>query len=414
MTRSSAPPIAVCFHRLGPYHHARLRAANARRPLVAVEFCSVDATYAWAQVREPTDFDKVTLFDGADVDTRPRPAIRRRVAEVLARLDPSVVVVPGWSHPAALAALEWSSSRRRPAVLMSESTAHDERRRWWREAVKRRIVAVGSAALAAGAPQSAYLRALGLRSDAVFSGYDAVDNAYFADRAAQARDRAEAERARLGLPERFFLASARFVAKKNLVRLVRACARYWQDAGAAAWPLVLLGDGALRPRIEAEVQALNLEEAVLLPGFRQYHELPAYYGLAGAFVHASTSEQWGLVVNEAMASGLPVIVSKRCGCAPDLVQTGVNGFTFDPCDVDELAGLMQRVAAMTDERRLAMGRASQRIIADWGPERFADGLMQAVEAAIRRPPPRAGWPDRLLLAALISRRPGTSCDRRHR
>ena len=73
-----------------------------------------------------------------------------------------------------------------------------------------------------------------------------------------------------------------------------------------------------------------------------------------AFVHASASEQWGLVVNEAMAAGLPVIVSERCGCAPDLVREGVNGLTFDPCDVAELAGLMERVAAMADWQRAAM------------------------------------------------------------
>jgi glycosyltransferase involved in cell wall biosynthesis len=142
---------------------------------------------------------------------------------------------------------------------------------------------------------------------------------------------------------------------------------------------------------------------VVLPGFIQYDALPAYYGLAGAFVHASTTEQWGLVVNEAMASGLPVIVSKRCGCVPDLVQDGVNGFSFDPYDVEALASLMQRVAAMADEQRRTMGEAGRRIIADWGPERFADGLMQAVEVARRRPPSRASWLDRSLLWALVHR-----------
>jgi glycosyltransferase involved in cell wall biosynthesis len=120
-------------------------------------------------------------------------------------------------------------------------------------------------------------------------------------------------------------------------------------------------------------------------------------------VHASTTEQWGLVVNEAMAAGLPVLVSDRCGCAPDLVEVGVNGFTFDPCGVEELAGLMQRVAAMTDGQRDAMGRASQRIIADWGPERFADGLMQAVQAALRRPPPTPSLFDQALVWALARR-----------
>jgi glycosyltransferase involved in cell wall biosynthesis len=142
----------------------------------------------------------------------------------------------------------------------------------------------------------------------------------------------------------------------------------------------------------------------MLAGFRQYEELPAWYGLASAFVHASTTEQWGLVVNEAMASGLPVIVSERCGCAPDLVEHGVNGFTFDPYDVPALADLMQRVAAMTDERRAAMGAAGQRIIADWGPERFADGLMKAVQVALSRPLPTASWFDQGLLR-LLARRP---------
>jgi glycosyltransferase involved in cell wall biosynthesis len=142
----------------------------------------------------------------------------------------------------------------------------------------------------------------------------------------------------------------------------------------------------------------------MLAGFRQYDELPAYYGLASAFVHASTTEQWGLVVNEAMASGLPVLVSEHCGCAPDLVENGVNGFTFDPYDVQALAALMQRVAAMTEVRRTAMARAGQRIIADWGPERFADGLMQAAEAALRQAPPAPSWFDQALLWA-VARRP---------
>ena len=88
---------------------------------------------------------------------------------------------------------------------------------------------------------------------------------------------------------------------------------------------------------------------------------------------------------------------------PDLVEDGINGFTFDPYDVEALAGLMQRVAAMTDERRAAMGQAGQLIIADWGPERFADGLVQAVQAALRRPPRMPSLFDQTLLWALARR-----------
>jgi glycosyltransferase involved in cell wall biosynthesis len=138
-----------------------------------------------------------------------------------------------------------------------------------------------------------------------------------------------------------------------------------------------------------------------MPGFKQYPDLPAYYGLAKAFIHASTTEQWGLVVNEAMASGLPVLVSNRCGCAMNLVKDGVNGFTFDPFNVEEMAEVMLRLTETPKHRLTEMGDASREIISNWGPERFAKGLHDAVETALKNPRPRARLLDHLLLKALI-------------
>jgi glycosyltransferase involved in cell wall biosynthesis len=120
---------------------------------------------------------------------------------------------------------------------------------------------------------------------------------------------------------------------------------------------------------------------VLLPGFKQYPELPVYYGLASAFIHASTSEPWGLVVNEAMASGLPVVVSNRCGCAPDLVCDGRNGYTFDPRNVGQLAELMLRIS-IPGPHLSTMSNASAEIISTWGLSRFAHGLRAAAEKAV--------------------------------
>jgi 1,2-diacylglycerol 3-alpha-glucosyltransferase len=394
--------VALAFHRWGPYHRARLAAARACwAPIWSVEFSAVDETYAWEPV--PADGAHVSLFGDADIDRKPSREVAQRVSEALARLRPAVLVLPGWSHPAALSALAWSLRHAVPAVLLSESTAGDEPRRPGREWIKRRVVRLFAAALVGGSPQVAYVRALGMPEAAIFPGYDAVDNAYFRHGAVLTRADAARRRHELALPPAFFLASSRFVARKNLLRLLDAYAAYRQRTGAAAWHLVLLGDGDLRAELERRIAQADLVGGVILPGFRQYDELPAYYGLAGAFVHASTSEPWGLVVNEAMASGLPVLVSQRCGCVPDLVSDGVNGFTFDPHDVEALAGLMERVATMSEEQRQAMGQASQRLIAGWGPERFADGLMHAVEAAMRRPLPRASLFDQLLLGVLARR-----------
>jgi glycosyltransferase involved in cell wall biosynthesis len=146
----------------------------------------------------------------------------------------------------------------------------------------------------------------------------------------------------------------------------------------------------------------GLNDVVHLPGFRQYADLPAYYGLAGAFVHASTIEQWGLVVNEAMAAGLPVVVSRGCGCADELVVPGRNGYTFDPLDPSELTRCLLHVASDRCNRQV-MANEGRVIIADWTPDRFATGLSQAVDLAIATPR-RSMLGNRILVRALIHTR----------
>src|SRR5262249_7353481 len=145
----------------------------------------------------------------------------------------------------------------------------------------------------------------------------------------------------------------------------------------------LLGDGPLRETLKSKLSTLNLNEHVHLRGFKPYDELPVYYALANAFVHASTIEQWGLVVNEAIASGLPVIVSERCGCVLELLQG--NGFTFDPADVYELTARLLEMASLSDQERKHLGDTSYRIAANFAPERFGESLEQASRLALDHP-----------------------------
>src|SRR5437868_4426130 len=167
--------------------------------------------------------------------------------------------------------------------------------------------------------------------------------------------------------------------------------------GRAPWHLVLLGDGPLRESLNSQLSTLNFHQHVHLPGFKPYDELPIYYALANAFVHASTTEQWGLVVNEAIASGLPVIVSERCGCVPELVQD--NGSTFDPTNEHELAARLLEVAVLPREERERLAQASYEIAANFAPERFGEGLERAVTAAMGLPQRRFAIINRALLLA---------------
>ncbi len=393
---------AVLVERIGPYHFARLSALAERARTVAVESFAMDSTYAWNRVADQGRFERHTLFAKADAGPRADKQLATRVAEVLTRIAPSVVAIPGWADKAALAALRWCLKTSTPAVVLSASSAVGKQRAGWREAVKRRVVRLFSAGVGGGTPQADYLAALGLPRERVFPGCDVVDNEYFSARTDDARTHAPALRASLGLPENFFLTICRFIEEKNLPCLLRAYAAYKQQAGAAAWKFVLAGDGPLKPQVLALREQFGLRDDLLLPGFKQYDELPPYYALAGAFVLPSVSETWGLVVNEAMAAGLPVLVSTHCGCATDLVVPGENGFQFDPYDADALTAAMLNVSA-ADCDRAALGQASRAIIADWSPARFADALPRAAAAAQAAPRPCAGLLDRLLLWALLHR-----------
>jgi glycosyltransferase involved in cell wall biosynthesis len=394
------PRVAVFFHRFGPYHLARLEAVACHLHLEGVEVSATDKTYAWASSDGRQSFPCHLI--SSDIDKEPTSQLIARIDQLLAALRPDAVAVHGWSHRSALAALEWCTRSQTAAVLMSESTAWDEIRRPWKEAVKRRVVSLFGSALVGGSPHRDYLAQLGMPDEKIFQGYDVIDNDYFSVHANKTKCSAADERKRFGLPANYFLASARFVEKKNLFRLLEAFELYRGGSGAEAWDLVLLGDGHLRASLQDRVAQRGIAGFVHMPGFKQYEDLPAYYGLAGAFVHASTTEQWGLVVNEAMAASLPVLVSNRCGCAADLVATGRNGYTFDPLRPSELADLMLHVSSDQCDRR-RMAEASRAIIGQWTPLRFASSLCQAVDTALAGPPPKAALPDRLLLHALMYR-----------
>jgi glycosyltransferase involved in cell wall biosynthesis len=455
--------VAVLFSRLGPYHFARLKAAAARLRVTAVEFSDIDTTYAWDLVKGQQGFERLTLFSGVSVESQSAARILEVVDRTLDRLSPAAVAIPGWYDRCAFAALRWCAVHAVPAIVMSETTAWDTERKPWRESVKKKIVRLCTAALAGGRAHADYLAQLGMPRDRIFLGYDVVDNDYFAGKAEEER-RAEREERRgkgggrggergvrsdYGLPKQYFLASARFVEKKNLARLIEAYAQYRkksedsrgkmgeggpQDHGttglrtpesenseirsslsrspvvsgpvvsssvvSSPWSLVLLGDGPLKSALCHLISDLGLDDSVLLPGFKQYNELPTYYGLASAFIHASTVEQWGLVVNEAMASGLPVLVSNRCGCAADLVREGVNGFTFDPYNVEQLAQVMMKVATFNFPLS-DFGASSRQIIAAWGASAFGEGLADAVSCATEHPPIPAKWLDRACLVSLV-------------
>jgi glycosyltransferase involved in cell wall biosynthesis len=238
--------------------------------------------------------------------------------------------------------------------------------------------------LAIGTSNRDYYIANGITAERIFPMPYAVDNEFFADRAAQAAPRRAAFRRELGLEDDrpVILFASKFQPRKRPDDLLHAYERLLEKLrkDVARPYLLFVGDGELRARVEAEALTKGLAEVRFL-GFRNQTELAAFYDLCDVFVLPSIHEPWGLVVNEVMAAGRPVIVGDQVGCAADLVRSGENGFTIRAGDIEALAEALHRIVTAPPEAALRMRDASRTIIAGWSFAEDVAGLRQALRAA---------------------------------
>jgi glycosyltransferase involved in cell wall biosynthesis len=364
--------VLLALRRLGPYHHARFQPAALRLPLNVLETRPQSQEYPWQF--EPRGQYSIHRLDGhPDPETDPpRQLLDRQLLALLDQLQPRVLISVGWADRAYQRLLRLAQIRRIPAVIISDSRELDEPRQALKEIIKRQLLRGYSSGLVAGQESRAYLEQLGFPAAAIFQPWDVVDNARFAQSEPSSGDR-----------DPHFLCVSRFVAKKNHVGLLQAYAEYQRQGGD--WGLRLIGAGPLEYSIRQQIARLPDPKRVQLQPFQQLEDLIDSYARASAFILASSSDQWGLVVNEAMAAGLPCLVSEACGCAPDLIEPGVTGWSFNPEDPPALAPLLRRVQAQTPSERAAMVAAAHQCLQAFSPVRFADGLTAAVEAALGRP-----------------------------
>jgi glycosyltransferase involved in cell wall biosynthesis len=144
-----------------------------------------------------------------------------------------------------------------------------------------------------------------------------------------------------------------------------------------------LGDGPLRGDVERVARERGVAEDVVITGFRNQRELGEVYAAADVMVFPSKRETWGIVVNEAMLFGLPVICSDQVTAHHDLVVPGVTGDTYRSGDADGLAARLSRLLASPDEMRQMGARGLERI-RDWNYDVATAHTVQAIEHAIVR------------------------------
>ncbi len=333
------------WEQFSAYHVDRLDAMAAafrdRFEIVGIEVASSSQTYAWKPVESGDGFTRTTLFPGGNADEVPWRRKLRHAMRAIRAARPRAVFLCNQDQPEIIAALGLLRLLRIPCYALLDAKFDDTPRRVLKEFLKRPVLGRFQGALVAGERSAAYYRFLGLPAGWSRLGYDTIAIARV--RAASGTAPAPAGIAHAA---RDFVAVARFVPKKNLPAALRAYARYRQlpTRIARIRRLVLCGAGPLEAELRALAAALGIEDGVEFAGFLDHEAVAMRLGAGLALVLPSVEEQWGLVVNEAVAMGLPVLCSDNVGARDSLVRVGLNGFVFEPDNHEGLAMLMHLLA----------------------------------------------------------------------
>jgi glycosyltransferase involved in cell wall biosynthesis len=307
------------------------------------------------------------------------------VAAVLRRERYDALIVHGYAHVTEWLAF-WGARRSGTPVLLRGESNRLGSRPLWVTAAKRMalsgLLRRIQGALAIGTLNHEFYRAYGVPEHRIFFVPYAVDNARFRDEAEQWRSSRPALRAALGLPvdRPVVLYVGKLIPRKRPLDLLEAYARVAADHPAA---LVFLGEGAERSRLEAAIAGHRLPH-VAITGFVNLSGIGRYYAAADVVVLPSSHEPWGLVLNEAMCFGLPVIASDAVGAAPDLVHPGENGFVYPVGDVPALASALRRLLA-DPARRAEMGARSREIVGRFSYDADIEGILEALHRVVVRP-----------------------------
>lgn len=364
---------------LGPYHYARMNAVEQRNEcdqLRVIEATDTD-DHEW-NLFPPKNFEHQILQPGKMLDNTVVKDASYRLADATVNGPCDILVNgAGYFHLSMLKPIMKLKQQGIKIILWSESTEQDQDRKSGKEFVKSLVLKVYDGAIVAGKQHKEYLIKLGMDAENICCVGNVVDNTFFASGVTDCSKR------------RGFIYVGRFLAIKNLERLILAYHDYRKKCARASItpePLVLVGDGPTKKEIEQKVDELQLE-GVSFTGQLQIDKIRRYYARNKVLILPSLSEPWGLVINEAMASGMAVIASDRCGAAHELVAQGKNGFTFNPLHTGELVEYMLQLTKNSNMVK-AFGEHSSQIIQQYSPELYAKRCCQFFDTIMKTP--RAG------------------------
>ena len=320
------------------------------------------------------------LFPDSNAAELSTPKIATELFNSLNALNPDVIITSPITFFAGALGLRWAKKNKKKHILFDDAKPRAQFKRsllvrWIRDTLTAQVDALWL-------PSTEYngeYPTLSRSKTLFFYGFNCVDNAFF----------------RSSLPKEFtsktVVCIARLVPVKNLDRLLHA----WKiiEANVNDWNLCIIGDGPLYETLLQLITQLELKH-VAVKGAVNYPLLPEYLYSAETLILPSLSETWGLVVNEAMAAGLPVLLSDKVNAAETLLKDGVNGYVFNPNEVGDIADAIGRFIKLDTSEKFRMSEQSLQIVGHMDYQNMGDRLLSSLKIVttlrFNKPSPIAG------------------------
>lgn len=341
---------------MGPYHISRMNAIASElgdANVTVLEICSKD-DHDWNLKGFSKKFNYVNVLGDETLSTNSLKKAKPILSEFFKDNHFDIIVNGCGYFDFSLRSVLNKRKKNQKLVLWSESTIQDNSNTWLKKLVKMYANSIYDGAIVAGNRHKEFLKEIGFKNKPIGIVGNVVDNEFY-KRTEQIHGNNQ------------FLFVGRFLSIKNISKLITAFQLI--NDQIPDWKLKLVGDGPDRSKVENQIINNHLSDKVFISGLLDPNALKSVYEESDVFILPSYSEPWGLVTNEALASKLPVIISKQSG-ASEILTHAENGFIFDAYDEVELSQLMLTLAK-NEELRIKIGERGYQLIQQFSPENYA-------------------------------------------
>jgi glycosyltransferase involved in cell wall biosynthesis len=253
----------------------------------------------------------------------------------LIKANPDALIITGYDAIQYWEALLYATLFSKKKIMWSGSTLLSSRsKNNFVNKIKKFFINAFDSYYTYGTKASEYLESFGVSRQSIVTGINTVETTFYKDMTPNTTKNSN---------EISFLFVGQLVERKGLKNTIQAFSKLQEKK----WTLTIVGSGPDEKELKQLTKTLNLEEKIIFVGYKQKNEVIKYYAKADVFLMPSYLEVWGLVLNEALASGLFCLSSKYAGSTFDLIENGKNGFMIDPLNINDIVENLNRTFELT-------------------------------------------------------------------